>query len=512
MSAVKHKRFWLLLLVSIVSLCLTSLGVSHWVPLPNLTFEDVSSFSHIYEGGIACLQRGECVISLSDFLVKGVFWIPVEFKLNVNSDDVASQESTLYLEILCYVFNVLLLIAIYAAVSYILWLRYVNLLRDGIKLLFKTIRQVDWHTPVYAITTLCKTVSYIIRNAIYYWSQTSHRDRYFIICCTALIAITVSIRLGIGRRRFCNLLPLGVTWFVYVYSQKYLSGRTHHLLLHYVGSYYPHFCTLLMLRHCRMTWRPHIKFIEILGSHQRIISKMSYVLDLFVIHNLLEICCNVPLVGGYIVRHNLVVRIMFYTSLIMTMHWGLSAWLYEDYQLGFVKPIIVVTIDSVTNFIVGWPNIISSRIHTTKKHKGLTELIYDRLGVELKFSPPFVSHLFSRFAPLAKTLRWIKLVPHLIVLLLPRVVLSLYVAYLTLLSPLIRYVLLPYDSPFTSQMVVAFHFIIADVVRSFASFSIWAIWPLRGLMCILLPILMGGVQHLVEDLTLDRDDQKKTDN
>ncbi|ORM40613.1 uncharacterized protein BXIN_1908 [Babesia sp. Xinjiang] len=487
-------------------------GVISWSKFPALSLEDVSTFLNRYEAGVECLRTRRCEISVSNLLTKATFWAPHSFASSAGSDvPVAHATTPLYLEAFCLLLSLCVLVICHLGLCYILWLRYVKLLRHTLSVLWQALRHVDWHSPLHAIEAVYTSLRYVVTTGIYIWSTLSHRDRYIAICVTGFITCVLSIRLGFGRRRFWRSLPLIATWILYYCFRAQLNPVAQHYLVLYGGVYLPHLWTLWMLCHYRVVCSPTPRLVDRSGNSKQVVREMNCLLDLFLVFWLLQICGTVPLLGSFFVRQHYLHNVMFFVSVLAVVHCALARWLAKDQlssSLGAVKSVIIVTIDTIVNFAVGWPNIVSSRISHLSRKNGFPGVVFRRIGTMISIVLPSASERFSQLRGLGTALRWLRLAPYFVVLLLPRAVLGLYFFYLTLVSPLICCLLLPRGSGFKSQTVVALHFIFADAVRSVVFLTAGSLLPLRGLACLVLPALMDVVQHYMDDVQSEPDSKR----
>ncbi|GBE62173.1 integral membrane protein [Babesia ovata] len=343
---------------------------------------------------------------------------------------------------------------------------------------------------------------YVFSCCAYVWSIMSPRERHILICASGILSAVVAIRVGLGRRGFWCVIPLGLTSCLYYCAVTFLTPLSQQQLILLFGRYLPPLWLLsMLLRRYRLLFRPSLKIVEKSDNSRAMGHEMGCLLDLLIISTLLQIFAMVPLIGSFLLRPFYIHHIMCFISVLMVLHCALAQWLNKDFDLsplGSVKTLIVVSIDTVVNLAVGWPRILSSRISSKRRSAGFMDIYGGRVRAAMSLLLPSEDGRFARLKGFATALRWLRLMPHLLVFLLPSILSRLYFAYLTLLSPIIRSVMLYQGCSFRSQTVVALNFMLADAARWLAASSTLSLLPVHAVLCLALPVCVDLIVRYVE--------------
>lgn len=488
---------WLLLFSVLCALIsfFTSSGLL-WLRLSSFSIDDVSLFFQRYDVKIAGLRAGVHGVSLTHFLKTGVFWIdaPVSGPTAEVVGPVVLSEPSVWLQALCIICGFCVFFIGNVCLFYVMCIRYGRLISEAFLLLLKCMRQVDWRSPYQLLCTLCRSAHYTAVTVLYIWSHVPSRERKVIISVAAALGCIISFRTGLGRGRLLCLLPLGATAGIYYCLLMFLTPANSTLVATYVGDYIAIVWALcVLLRHYRVTSHPTWKFVLRHESTSRSIHEMSCLLDLLLAIALIRSVSAIPFVGSFLVRQCYVHHILCFTSVLMMLHCFVVQYIDTDAvssPLSRLKSVIILWIDAIVHFTVGWPNIASSRVGGQERVGGVLSTICNRLSAIMHLLPDSGVVFHSKIRGLGTVLRWIKIVPHLLLLLLPSFVSRLYFEYLTLLAPSIRCVLLPANCSFKSQTVVLLYFILADFVRFVVGLITMSFLPLKGLASIAFAALM----------------------
>ncbi|CDR97759.1 membrane protein, putative [Babesia bigemina] len=506
-----------LVLVTCLSVCLLTTYDWLWRHMPVVSLEDVSAFWRSNEANIACLRAGSCNLSFSSFWVSTVFgatnctqtnkylWNPdavTDVRRAALPEAVAASAPPLWLEALCLTLSLFTLAVYTVILCYIIWVRHVRLLCDALSLLFRALRHVDWNSPLHAMRASYKFGCYLYASFVHVWSVISLRERHVLICASGIFCAIASIRIGLGRRGLRCVIPLGLASSLYYCAAMFLKRSSQRQLTVFFGSHLPPLWLLSMLfRRYRLLFCPTLKIVEKPESSTGIAHEMGCLIDLFIISTLLQIFAMVPLIGSFLLRPFYIQHIMCFMSVLMVLHCAIAKWFNRDLvvsPLGRVKTLIVVSIDTAVNLAVGWPRILSSRISSQRRSGGFMQDYGTRIRSAISLLFPSATDRFAGFKGLASALRWLTLMPHLLVFLLPNILSRLYFSYLTLLSPIIRGLMLGNCCSFRSQTVVALNFVLAGAARWLASSFRISLLPIHTVLCLALPVCMDLVVRCVE--------------
>ncbi|KAK1441760.1 hypothetical protein BgAZ_500920 [Babesia gibsoni] len=505
MLAAATRLAWLLVLPLVcVAIWLAASSDKLLVRPPKLSLGEISAFLDHYEEKIVGIRSGVYEISLKNFLNNGTFWLEGAVKENNNEvlSPVKQTDPSIWLQAVCIFLSLCLTLTANAGVFYVLCMRYCIILTDAVKLSVKSLKQVDWRTPVHLMRILYWSLRYVVVTLVHLTVSLPPKGRWILLGVLLLLALLYLLRVGMGMERMVYLIPPVITTGIYSCLLKFSSTDVLKIVVTCVGDYIAMMWALIVLiRHYRFTCSPSCKLTMRSDISQCSMKEISFLLDLLLATSLIRHLELIPFVGSLLQRGIYLQHILCFTSMLTIIHFAIFH--TEDdpttgYPLSGLKYMFINSVDKVVHFVVGWPNIIGSRIGK-KKRKDSFKPFVRYATTMLSLIPGLDNGDSSPIKGVATVLRWVKMAPYLLLLLFPSFIASLYFHYLTLVSPSMKWVLLPIEAPFTVQTVILFTFVLANMFRYLVGLVNISFLPTKAIAAIALAFTMDTVMRYVED-------------
>lgn len=491
MWAVSSRLAYLLLFSSLcVTLWLATTSSKFRVRLPRFSLEDISEFIYRYEEKIAGIRAGVYEISLKHFMRNGVFWkdASVQDSSGRIKETIAPGEIPLWLEALCILCSFCLLAIGNIAICFFMCISYGKVFYQFLILTAKTLRQVNWYTPLAALKIMYRWLKQAVITVAYVIPLIPKRERCILLLILALLLLLISMHVGIGKERIMSIFPLTATCGLYYGLLQLLPPIWFANIASYVGDYIAiSWALCVLVRHYRLVNYPSWKIVPRTKATSRSMQEISCLLDLLLLDAVIGSSRMLPILGPLLSRHLYFYRVIFFIALAMICNFMFL--LYVDSYvtvspLGRIKYAIIKGIDVIFNVTMGWPNIASSSIKSS-------QIIGKTIRKIKKTSGTLFSSIYgdetvnsSSIRGLGIVMRWIRFLPHVFLLLLPRFVSNLYFKYLTLISPSIRWIFLPRDASFRMQTEVVINFVLAKLSRYLVDLVSVSFLPIKGLAAI----------------------------
>eukprot|EP00375_Theileria_parva_P003011 XP_765692.1 hypothetical protein [Theileria parva strain Muguga] len=408
-------------------------------------------------------------------------------------------------------FRLFFLVFVQLYVFYILLFRYGHLFKDLLDLSYKSLKHVNWKSPINFFRSFYLFVHYVISLFLYYNSLVSVRLRLILYSSLVFVISIMSFKVGIGTKHFVNTTPIiiGLTtylsilltftntichyltllntvlipiWALTIYLRSHSNiNNTAGNSMDSVGSVDGSVVTSKHVKRTRQKKHANTNnFVESSESlenmnnnpNTRLFYELNNCLDLYLIIIVVRICKSIPFVGKLLQLNVYLSHIALFFTISIVVHCGIiyiTGIKVNSTPLSGVRNLVLFTLNWLIFHIFGINNYFSkdsrSTLNTTLT--SVTTRAKQILNIILgKYLEPLSQH-----KTVMVLLTVLRTLPQLCLLLLPPVFSRLYFEYSTVLVPISTFLI--HENTFKHKLYCMGFFVLADVTRSLFNFMGW---------------------------------------
>ncbi|XP_954548.1 integral membrane protein, putative [Theileria annulata] len=440
--------------------------------------------------------------------------------LVIYTEVIGVDSNSYFYYLLRIVFRLFFLVFVQLYVFYILLFRYGQLFKDLLDLSYKSLKQINWKSPINFFKSFYLFVHYVISLFLYYNSLVSVRVRLILYSSLVFVISIMSFKVGIGTKHFVNTTPIiiGLTTYLSILLTftpaicQYLTLLNTILIPAWALTIYlrsqpntsnnaPDEGSVVTSKRSKLTrtksnisHKSDDNMDSMNVSNVRLFYELNNCLDLYLIIVMVRICKSIPFFGKLLQLNFYLSHISLFFTISIVVHFCIvyiTGITVIRTPLSGVRNLILLTLNWVIFHTFGISNYFSkgskSTLNTTLA--AITARIKQVLTIFLgKYLEPLNQH-----KAVMVLLTVLRTLPQLCLLLLPPLFSSLYFEYSTVLVPISTFLI--HDNTFKDKLYCMGFFVLSDATRYLFNYLGWISFK-RTLRITLLVFLSRNTLYL----------------
>ncbi|KAK2197148.1 hypothetical protein BdWA1_000147 [Babesia duncani] len=432
-KCLKNVCCWLIFssLWSLLSV-LSSLENSSFKP-PNLSFEDLSRFLKKFDERI----KTSCHPKDSIAFKRPVGEKPTQLIV------VEEEGNVLLQRVQCAGNQFMVLLLTCLLVIYILCLRYGDLFLTLVELFITSVRVCNWRSCYWGLQFTLSLIWQGVRYLVYLNSLLSTKQRFWILCLVGVLFILKTFK-SKGYDGLIHLLPIICTLFIYALGLYLCSPKIINIVVYMLGNWF------------HMIWAAFIlwRYYDYPDSDENdwLSVETSFLLEFCLVISIFKCATGIPIVGKIATLHICSIISSIGITCIF-LHYLLARRLYKQgtgmnsMPLGNLKQWILQGMDQAVFVLFGWHKFFSGRAANPSNSGAKLQKLVGRIhGALCAILGPELGISHEKYQLLTRALKWLKMLPQLVLILFPSFVTKFYYDYCTLLTPGIKIAIMPMDA------------------------------------------------------------------